>query len=190
MEASHPRLHAGTSHSSQTVADRTSNPTYLRLSIACPRSLLSACFTRGRNTFNQRTCRKTQQQYLSHAQQYTANRIINSHCNSLCNLKLLTVAHSTSAISSAPSKTGSISSAAQSQRPRRRRSGGKVARLVPIQPPGSHYCASTVRRRSFNVLFCMVLHTMPVHNISQHSQTYDQTNKAIHFLPHLVANHI
>jgi len=136
------------------------------------------------------TCRKTQQQYLSHTQQYTVTRIINSHCNSLCNLKLLTVAHSTSAISSAPYKTGSISSAAQSQRPRRRRSGGKVARLVPIQPLGSHYCASTVRRRSFNVLFCMVLHTMPVHNISQHSQTYDQINKAIHFLPYLVTSHI
>jgi hypothetical protein len=74
------------------------------------------------------TCRKTQQHYLSHTQQYTLNRIINSHCNSLCNLMLLTVAHSSSAISSAPSKTGSISSAAQSQRPRRRRSGGKVAR--------------------------------------------------------------
>lgn len=74
------------------------------------------------------TCGKTQQPYLSHIQQYTVNQIINSHCNSLCNLKLLTVAHSTSAISSASSKTGSISSAAQSQRPRRRRSGGKVAR--------------------------------------------------------------
>jgi len=74
------------------------------------------------------TCGKTQQQCLSHTQPYRVNRIINSHCNSLCNLKLLTVAHCTSAISSAPSKTGSISSAAQSQRPRRRRSGGKVAR--------------------------------------------------------------
>lgn len=55
--------------------------------------------------------------------------------------------------------------------------------LVPIHPPGSHHCASTVRRRSFNVLFYMVLHTMPVYNISHYRQTYSQTNKVNPFTP-------
>lgn len=108
------------------------------------------------------TCRKTQQQYLSHTQQYTANRIINSHCNSLCNLKVtnsssLHQRHQLRTIQDWVDKVGSAESTAATTAVRR-----EGRSLVPIQPPGSHHCASTVRRRSFNVLFCMLLHTMPV----------------------------